>query len=271
MTLSATDAPTVRCVAHRGTPGGLVPENTAASALVALRSGADAIEVDVSVTTDGAVLAFHDGLEREQLGIVENITTLTAAQVGQVPYMRGQLAGRPVHVQSLATVLRALRGSGAEVHVDRAWPWWAHVLPVLQGLDMDDQVVIKTPASTQHLAALQAMVPRFTVAAICASIDDVARALAAPLPVRIIELVSRGCDDIHDADLIGRVHAAGALAMVNAEVVGSPMWLGHDDEVSVLDHPDKGWGMLIDTGFDYVQTDFPWLFTAYRDTRRREK
>lgn len=260
----------VRCVAHRGTPGGMIPENTAASARVALMSGADAVEVDVSVTVDGQVLAFHDTLERELLGIEENITTLTSEQVRRHPYLRGQIGGRPVHVQTLAQVIGPLRGTGAEVHVDRAWRWWPQVLPVLDELGMDEQVVLKIPGAEEHLAALEALAPACRVAVICSSRAQVLRALESCLDVAIVEFVSNGEPDIHDDDLVGVVHAAGRLAMVNAEVVGAPLWGGHDDETSVLGDPEDGWGNLIERGFDYVQSDFPWLFTSYRDSRGKE-
>ena len=46
-------------VAHRG-GGGLAPENTMAAFHLALKVGADAIELDVRLTRDGHVVVFHD-------------------------------------------------------------------------------------------------------------------------------------------------------------------------------------------------------------------
>ncbi len=46
-------------IAHRG-GGGLAPENTLAAFDLAVRLGADALEIDVRRTRDGAVVVFHD-------------------------------------------------------------------------------------------------------------------------------------------------------------------------------------------------------------------
>jgi glycerophosphoryl diester phosphodiesterase len=46
-------------VAHRG-GSGLAPENTLAAFDLAVRLGADALEIDVRLTRDGAVVVFHD-------------------------------------------------------------------------------------------------------------------------------------------------------------------------------------------------------------------
>lgn len=243
----------------------MIPENTAQSALIAQRSGADVVEIDVSVTTDGGVYAFHDGLERHLLGCSTNLTEQRSDQVDQLRYAYGQLAGRPMRVQRLEQVLLALRGTSTEVHLDRAWRWWPQVLPVLARLDMDDQLVIKTPASDACLADLLRAEPTPRVAAICTDAAQVQAALEAAVPVHILELVQRSVDDT-TADLVGHVHRAGRLTMVNAEVVGAPLWGGLDDERSVLEDPADGWGRLIGMGFDYVQTDFPWLFVQYRDS-----
>ena len=46
-------------VAHRGVTGGNIPCNTLASYEIALKQGADMIEVDVSISADGKLFLFH--------------------------------------------------------------------------------------------------------------------------------------------------------------------------------------------------------------------
>ena len=35
-----------------------------------------------------------------------------------------------------------------------------------------------------------------------------------------------------------------------------PLAAGHDDDISMLENPDNGWGWLVDRGFDIIQTDW---------------
>ena len=51
-------------VAHRGTPGGNIPCNTIPSYEIALKQGADMIEVDLNMTADGKLIIFHPGMEK---------------------------------------------------------------------------------------------------------------------------------------------------------------------------------------------------------------
>ena len=43
---------------------------------------------------------------------------------------------------------------------------------------------------------------------------------------------------------------------------------GHDDDCSIKEGFDRGWGVLIDKGIDVIQTDWPELLSRYRDSRR---
>lgn len=54
-------------VAHRGVSGGNIPCNTLTSYEIALKQGADMIEVDVSCSKDGQLFVFHPGMECEHL------------------------------------------------------------------------------------------------------------------------------------------------------------------------------------------------------------
>ena len=54
-----TPALDVRCVAHRGNSK-ICPENTRASFFSAIETGADAIELDIQMSSDNQVFVFHD-------------------------------------------------------------------------------------------------------------------------------------------------------------------------------------------------------------------
>ena len=54
-------------VAHRGAAGGNIPCNTLASYEIALKQGADMLEVDVSISADGKLFLFHPMMELAHL------------------------------------------------------------------------------------------------------------------------------------------------------------------------------------------------------------
>ena len=46
-----------------------------------------------------------------------------------------------------------------------------------------------------------------------------------------------------------------------------PLSAGHTDDVSMIDDPDKGWGWLVDHGFDIIQTDWTYQCCKYLKDR----
>lgn len=57
----------VLIVAHRGVSGGNIPCNTMAAYEIALKQGADMLEVDVSCSLDGKLFLFHPLMEHAHL------------------------------------------------------------------------------------------------------------------------------------------------------------------------------------------------------------
>ena len=260
-----------KIVAHRGTPGGMIPENTSAAALIAFKSGADNIEIDVTCSTDGVAYAFHDGAELENLGIHENLSTLSSAEIDELRYVWGQIQGERVPVERLEHLLDFLRGTGAEIHIDRAWSWWEPTLAVLDEARMDDQLFIKVPATTAELGRLERLKPRARTIPIVKSVDVMSRIFGSSLRVPVIELVGMNpADHQLSSETIDMLHDDGYRIMANAEVVGAPLFGGYDDEVSIFEDPEAGWGKLLERGVDLIQTDFPWLLAAWRDKRKAD-
>ena len=63
--------------AHMGQWGGNIPGNTAASFDLALRQGADIVELDVTRSADGELFVFHPQTERRRLGLDIDIPVTT--------------------------------------------------------------------------------------------------------------------------------------------------------------------------------------------------
>jgi glycerophosphoryl diester phosphodiesterase len=70
---TATDAPVLN-IGHRGASG-YAPEHTIPAYDLALKQGADYIEIDLQMTADGVLVALHDDtLDRTARGPAENCT-----------------------------------------------------------------------------------------------------------------------------------------------------------------------------------------------------
>ena len=93
-------------VAHRGVCGGNIPCNTIAAYEIALRQGADMIEIDVDMSADGKLFIFHPGMESAHLNQDCNIARMTEAEVRALRFVNGN--GRLVEHHERGTVLVGL-------------------------------------------------------------------------------------------------------------------------------------------------------------------
>ena len=41
------------------------------------------------------------------------------------------------------------------------------------------------------------------------------------------------------------------------------LYAGYNDNVSILEGPEKGWGVLVNNGADIIQTDWPQILSRY--------
>ena len=64
---------------------------------------------------------------------------------------------------------------------------------------------------------------------------------------------------------IQEMHEKGLICWVNAIVYSYRAVLsgGHNDDVSVSQDPDSGWGWLLKKGYDVIQTDWPLALSLY--------
>ena len=76
-------------VAHRGVAGGNIPCNTIPAYETALKQGADMIETDLNMTSDGKLIIFHPMMERRHLGEDVYVDKLPWERVQQLRYQNG--------------------------------------------------------------------------------------------------------------------------------------------------------------------------------------
>lgn len=254
-------------VAHRGVDGGTIVENTIAAATFAFRSGADMVEFDVTRSSDGEFFVFHDGLEPKHFQLSTNLQELTAAQVAELRYFVDGAELADARVETVRDFLTHFRGTEALFNVDRSWPWWETFLPLLDELDMADQLLLKAPASHPGLGLLADHPVAYPFMPICTTLDQVYAVLECDgLNTVGVELLAHSPDsELLTDEAWEFLRASELLLFVNAENLNSsaPLFVGWDDNASVLDSPDAGWGKLLNLGATAIQTDWPALLRSF--------
>lgn len=103
-----TSAEKILVIGHRGAPGA-APENTVPSFVKAMELGADGIELDVSLSKDGAVMVFHNYLLNKTTdgrGLLSKRTLPELKSLDAGSFFSGEFAGTRIPV--LQEVIDAL-------------------------------------------------------------------------------------------------------------------------------------------------------------------
>ena len=263
---------------HRGSWTGNIIQNTIPAYTCSFKMGADMVECDVNRTVDGVLYAFHDGYEPDIFRVQKSIKQMTSAEVDAYhPYNAiRQQSKRPI--ERLSDILDWLPADKL-LNIDRAWDIFPFVLEELDRHPRAvQQVVLKAPVRglfhgvpvEKALSALQKHETKYMFMAICYTMKDVEKALSLE-NVNVVgcELIAhKETDEVYQDETIEYIHSNGLFTWVNSIQLGSygrdPLFGPLDDDVSLLDDPDKGWGQLFRKGIDVIQTDWPAILHDYR-------
>ena len=153
--------------AHRGVAGGNIPCNTLAAYEIALRQGADIVELDVAPSRDGTLFVFHPGMEFPHLRSSQPIAALTDREVETLRFVNQD--GTPTRhpVVRLEEALAFLRGR-CFVNIDKFWTCMSEIAAVVRRLGMEDQVIVKTPAESKWFDLVEDPKRIFAARSFCA-------------------------------------------------------------------------------------------------------
>ncbi len=196
-------------IAHRGHSAGY-PENSLAAFDAAVAAGADAIETDLRLTRDGAVVCSHDPDLSRIAGDARPIAELTAAEVAALRRPDGSPAALPftdvlAHIAGRCRLLLDIK-VGTDAMLDA-------VLPALAAHGIEEKVLYGA-RDLEHLRALRARAPGLAVLALT-PVDAIAA--AADAGAAIIRLWERDL-----ADHAAAVQATGAGLCIMTGGKGTP-------------------------------------------------
>lgn len=245
--------------AHRGVAGGNIPPNTIAAFDLALKEGADILEMDLFKSRDGEIFVFHTGMEPAYLDHHFKIETLTSEEIRRLRLCNVDLQETFIPLNSFDEILEHYKNKGI-LNLDRCIHIVKDVMETVKKHDMMDQILLKSDPSDQSLKLVETYAPSVNYMPVFME-EDKASGKIEKMNINYVgaELVfEREDSPIAREDYMEMMHKKGRFLWVNSLVYSSRVKLsaGHNDDISVTGKPEEGWGWLIDKGFDIIQTDW---------------
>lgn len=267
-----TNNKTPLLAAHRGVCGANIPCNTLAAYEIALRQGADVIELDVSKSKDGELFAFHPGMEPVYLKCGKMISEMTAAEVREVPLLNQDEVPTHYRIPTLFEALSFLKDR-AYINVDKFWTDVEGIAACIRRAGVERQAIVKTYLEEDALREVEKFASDLMFMPMVRHKDESTEMLLK----RNINLIGnevlfdRETDEVISDAYIAEMHRKGLLIWANAIVYNEKdvISAGHTDDVSLTEDPDLGWGWLIRKKVDIIQTDWPLMLKQYIDSRKQ--
>ena len=157
------------------------------------------------------------------------------------------------------------------LNLDHGWKCFPDMIAAVRRHGMEEQVLLKAPATEENLKAVEDLAPDMMFMGIIKN-EDTITPLLESMKIRYVaaELIfDREDSPLISPEYIKGHHDKGRLLWCNAIVYNYQKVLsaGHTDDVAVLGDPDAGWGWIVDRGFDIIQTDWTRELKDYLDSR----
>lgn len=253
--------------AHRGVSGGNIPCNTIASFEIALRQGADIMELDVQRSADGQLYVFHEGKEEPHLYATKHfIKDNVSDAIKYMRYVNIDDDKTQFGVNTLDDVLEFLKDK-CYINLDHCWNFFPEAVACVRRHKMEEQIILKSGAKKQFFDIIAECAPDIIYMPIVNMKDECFDILSS---MKINYAGSEVVFDSMDSELaseayIEKMHKAGKILWANAIIYRYTVQLsaGMSDDTSLTGNPDDGWGKLADMGYDIIQTDWMGMCREY--------
>ena len=249
----------VLIAAHRGVAGGNIPCNTLQAYEIALRQGADIVEIDVAVTKDRQLFVFHPGMEPYHLRESRYIRDMTADEVKDLRFVNQDQTPTLYPVSTLDEVFDLLKGR-CIINVDKFWTAIPEITAAIRRHGLVDDVIVKTSPKPEYFKAVEEYAHDLPFMPVVNRTDPYTAELM-KMNINLIgaEVLFASEDaEVAAPEYIEKMHKAGLLLWVNPIVYNykADLVAGHNDDRAMTESMEDNWGWLIDRGFDILQTDW---------------
>ncbi len=257
----------VLLAAHRGVSGGNIPCNTMAAFEIALRQGADIMELDVQRSADGQLFVFHEGKEDPHLNAYKNfIKENTSDAIRYMRYVNVDNDATQFGVNTLDEVLEFLKDK-CYINLDHCWNFFPDAVACVRRHGMEEQIILKSAPKKPFLEAVAECAPDIIYMPIVNTKDECFD-LISSMNINFAgsEVVFSSMEsELASEAYIEKMHRAGKILWANAIIYRYTVQLaaGMSDDTSLTGDPADGWGRLADMGYDIIQTDWMGMCREY--------
>lgn len=256
-------------IAHRGVAGGNIPCNTMAAYEIALKQGADMIEVDVSCSADGKLFLFHPMMELSHLNKPLLLSTLPYSLIKKLHYVNYDRAQTQFGIADFDDFLEQFKGR-CFINIDKFWSNPEKIYEAIKRHNMADQMLVKSKLGKNNGSVLDMMENMAPEIAFMPIVNGTFPQHG-EIMKRNINYVGVECcfkedsAEVASEEFIEKMRRDNILLWANSIVFSHKVQLagGHSDDTALTKSEDEGWGWLTDRGFDMIQTDWPGMLIDY--------
>ena len=253
-------------VAHRGACGGNIPCNTLTAYEIALKQGADMIEVDVSRSRDDKLFIFHPGMEEDHFNKKMNFKRMKFEKIAKERYVNFDNSVTQFGVATFDDFLEQFKGR-CFINIDKFWDNPEMIYKAIKRHNMLEQVLVKSSLSHKIIKTVEDFCPDVAFMPIVRDKHPYHQELM-KRNINYIGaevLFEKESSYMADPEFIDMMHRDGKLVWVNSIIYDYKEQLagGHSDDTAFTVSEDYGWGWLADKGYDMIQTDWALMLINY--------
>lgn len=257
-------------IAHRGTWGGNIIQNTREASILSYVSGADVVEIDVSRTKDGEYYLFHDGNELNLLGKDKHFSEWSSEEIDSTQVINTTLTPSGYYLEKLEEYLEWLP-AGKLINIDRAWQYFddPKFFEILQESNKTDQVFLKSPVEEKYLDIIEQKASKIPYMPIIKEKEEFETVLEYE-NINLIGLevlAPSKAHELYNKEWLVELNNQGFIVLGNAIYLGpsQPLFSNLTDDSALFDTSvNNAWGQMLDMGVNMIQTDWPLFLNQYR-------
>lgn len=245
--------------AHRGVSGANIPCNTLESYNIAIKQGAEIVEIDVAVSGDRKHFVFHPNKEPVFLKSEKYIREMTEEEISSLRLYNFDGVVTHYKVPTLFEVLSFLKDK-VYINIDKFWTDVEGISREIRKAGVEKQVIVKTFYDEKIIAEVKKYASDFMYMIMVREDEVIDEKLLEGLNIVGEEILfdSESRKVVSD-EHIKYLHNKNRLVWVNAIIYNEEEVISanHTDDIALNESEYDGWGWLIDKGVDIIQTD--WL------------
>lgn len=254
--------------AHRGTCGANIPCNSLESFDLAIKEGADIIELDVALDFEKNLFVFHPGTEPAFLDSHHPIKKRTPAEMKDLHLVNCDLTPTQYKVPTLDEAFEHLKGR-CYINTDKAFSCFPQLIECIRRHGIEEQIILKgSPSKPSDLDKVEEIASDIPFMSVIMEKDDSTEDIMRR-NINFIGAEIVWADDAKSEfstdEYIEKMHKMNKILWVNPIIFSYRRQLcgGHCDDHSLIVSEAEGWGWLADKGYDILQTDWVTQMKAY--------